>query len=87
MEMKYNNYLGSVVKSDRLQKQLTRKQLAEKLQVSQRHLTAIENEQKWPSYGLLLMLIRELQIPSDIIFYPEDQKNYEGLERLTLYPL
>lgn len=82
MQKKYVTHLGSVVKSARLQKQLTRKQLAEKLRVSQRHLTAIENEQKQPSYNLLFMLVRELQIPSDMIFYPERQKNYKELDWL-----
>lgn len=82
MENKYNDHLGSVVKSARLKKHLTRKQLAEKLQISQRHLTAIENEQKQPSYDLLFMLIRELHIPSDIVFYPERQKKIKELDQL-----
>lgn len=82
METKYDNKLGSVVKSARLHKQLTRKQLAEKLQISQRHLTAIENEQKQPSYDLLFSLIRELHIPSDMVFYPERQKKFEEWDQL-----
>lgn len=53
MKNKYESPLGSVVKSARLQKQLTRKQLAEKLHISQRHLTAIENERKQPSFYLM----------------------------------
>lgn len=82
MQNKYESLLGGVVKSARLQKQLTRKQLAQKLHISQRHLTAIENEEQQPSYNLLFMLIRELQIPSDMIFYPERQRNYSELEML-----
>lgn len=53
MQSKYEGMLGSVVKSARLRKQLTRKQLAEKLKISQRHLTAIENEEQKPSFDLL----------------------------------
>lgn len=49
MENQYYNNLGGVIKSVRLQKQLTRKQLAEKLHISQRYLTAIENEKQFPS--------------------------------------
>lgn len=82
MENKYCDHLGSVVKSARLQKQLTRKQLAEKLKISQRHLTAIENEQKPPSCDLLFMLIRELHIPSDLIFYPERQRKFGELDQI-----
>lgn len=82
MGTKYNNNLGSVVKSIRLQRQLTRKQLAEKLKVSQRHLTAIENEEQQPSFDLLFMLIRELCIPADMIFYPEEQNRSPELNEL-----
>lgn len=82
MQNKYDNLLGGVIKSARIQKQLTRKQLAEKLHVSPRHLTAIENEHQQPSYDLLFMLIRELQIPSDLIFYPECQKNFSEWDHL-----
>ncbi|WP_123610254.1 helix-turn-helix transcriptional regulator [Mobilisporobacter senegalensis] len=82
MQNKYNNHLGGVIKSARLRNQLTRKQLAEKLHISQRHLTAIENEEQQPSYDLLFSLIRELQIPSDMIFYPERQKKFGELDQL-----
>lgn len=82
METKNNNNLGSVVKAARLQRQLTRKQLAEKLQISQRHLTAIENEEQLPSCELLFALIRELQIHSDVIFYPERQNDSSELDEL-----
>mgnify|MGYP002715435190 CR=1 FL=1 len=82
MKTKYHNHLGSVVKSARLHKQLTRKQLAEKLEVSQRHLTAIENEEQLPSCELLFALIQELQINSDVIFYPERQNDSSEFDAL-----
>lgn len=82
MQSKYEGMLVSVVKSARLRKQLTRKQLAEKLKISQRHLTAIENEEQKPSFDLLFLLIRELCISSDMIFYPEQQNSSPELEEL-----
>jgi len=63
--------LGFVIKNARLQAGMTRKELADKLCFSIRHLMCIENNQQKPSYSLLFRLIRELSIPPDLIFYPE----------------
>ena len=68
---KSKNNLGKIIKQARLNKQYTREQLAEKIRISSRYLTSIENEAKKPSYDILYKLIRELGIPADSIFYPE----------------
>lgn len=68
---KNKNNLGNIIKRARLNKQYTREQLAEKIHISSRYLTSIENEDKKPSYDILYKLIRELGIPADSIFYPE----------------
>ena len=74
--------MGSIVKDARLKKGLTQETLAESAGVGLRHLMGIENEGNFPSYEVLYKLIRELNIPSDFIFYPEKQsKDYE-LEEL-----
>ena len=63
--------LGSVIKSARLERRLTQKQLADRLSISPHHLKAIENKKKTPSCDLLFFIIRELEISADTIFYPE----------------
>ena len=61
---------GAVIKNARLQAGLTRKELADNLGISPRHLKNIENNHKKPSLKLLHHLIRELSIPADLIFHP-----------------
>jgi len=79
-----SDILGGIIKSARLANQLTRKQLAVQLGISQRYLIAIENENQKPSYELLYQLIRELSISADIIFYPELEHDYPDIEKLRL---
>ena len=76
--------LGGIIKSARIANHLTRKQLAQQLNISQRYLIAIENENQKPSYELLYQLIRELFIPADVIFYPELKHDYQDIEKLRL---
>lgn len=47
--------------------------LAEKVDRTERYMYRLENEGKKPSYDVLFALIRELSIPSDLIFWPEKQ--------------
>lgn len=42
----------------------------------------IENEGKKPSYDVLKKLIRELAIPSDLVFYPERPCQDSEIENL-----
>lgn len=76
--------LGGVTKAARKAKNLTREQLAQILDISPRHLSAIENEHQKPSYELLFRLIRELAIPADTIFYPEFGYERSEIEKLRL---
>jgi len=64
---------GSVVKSARQAKGMTQIQLAKMLQITPRYLKAIENSGRKPSYDLLVRIVRELDIPTDIVFYPEHE--------------
>ena len=69
-----------MIKNARIQSNITRNELAAKLDVTPRHLMSIENGRQKPSYNLLCRLIRELSIPADLIFYPEAAHDKE-LER------
>jgi len=74
MEHKNFDRLGSVLKTARKSRGLTReKQLAEIINITPRYLMSLENENKKPSYDILFRLVRELGVSSDTIFYPENQ--------------
>ena len=79
-----SNQLGSILKNARKSRKLTRDQLSEKIHISYRYLTAIENENKKPSYDVLFKLIRELGISANEIFYPESQSNETQKDLLIL---
>ena len=79
-----SNQLGSNLKNARKSRKLTRDQLSEKIHISYRYLTAIENENKKPSYDVLFKLIRELGISANEIFYPESQSNETQKDLLIL---
>ena len=63
--------LGEVIKPARLAADLTMEALADRIGITERYLYRIENEGKKPSQDVLKKLIRELAIPSDLIFHPE----------------
>lgn len=83
--MKLNNIdrLGSILKTARKAKELTREQLAEIINITPRYLMSIENENKKPSYDVLFRLVRELGISADTIFYPENQHADTNVEQLV----
>ena len=74
--------LGGVMKTARLEKHLTQKQLAERLSISSHYLMSIENKKQMPSSALLFQIIRELNISADTIFYPEQGRDCELVNRL-----
>ena len=74
--------LGSVVKSARQTKGITQAQLAKMLQITPRYLKAIENSGRKPSYNLLVRIVRELDIPIDIVFYPEHENGKPAVKIL-----
>ena len=78
--------LGYSIKRIRINKGYTREQLSERSGISVRHLTAIENEQKRPSYEVLYALIHALGVSADEIFYPEtvSMDDAEDIKRLYL---
>jgi transcriptional regulator with XRE-family HTH domain len=66
-----SNQLGKTIRQFRQLHDQTSAQFAAKLGISQRHLMAIETNNRKPSYDLLLQIIKGLHIPADMIFHPE----------------
>lgn len=66
----------------------TREQFSERIGISTRYLSAIENEQREPSYDVLYRIFHGLGISADTIFYPDesntDNSNAEQIKRLYL---
>ena len=83
MERDNIDMLGSIIKSARKTKKLTREQLSELIHITPRYLMSIENENKKPSYDVLFRLIHELCISADTIFYPQPDSNNTELEQLS----
>jgi len=74
--------LGSAVKTARLERGLTQKQLAKRLSITPHYLMSIENKKQIPSSDLLFRIVRELNLSADSIFYPEHGNDCELLSRL-----
>lgn len=68
---KYPELLGAVVKAARLRADLSIKEVAERVDITDRYLCRIENEGQKPSFKVLCRLVHTLSIPGDYIFYPE----------------
>jgi transcriptional regulator with XRE-family HTH domain len=62
--------LGGAIKAARRTKGVTQAQLAERLDITLRHLKAIENSGQKPSYDLLSRIVCELDISADNVFNP-----------------
>ena len=77
--------LGTAIKAARKNKQLTQLELSEELGITPRHLQAIENENKTPSYDLLSRMLSYLNIPADnILNSPESELTPEQEQLLYL---
>ena len=76
--------LGGIVKAARQKKNLTQRQLAERLSITRQHLISIENKQQIPSISLLFQIIRELNLSADAIFYPELGHDRELVNKLLI---
>jgi putative transcriptional regulator len=69
-----NDGWGKIIKAARKQHGLTQKEVAIKLGISRQHVIHMENEEDNPSFDVLFHLIRLLNIPADLIFYPEHRQ-------------
>ena len=74
--------LGAVIKEARIRAGMTQENLAKKLGISTRHIIQIENGYRKPSYNLLFLIVRELVILTDTIFFPEHDDYHQELEQV-----
>jgi DNA-binding XRE family transcriptional regulator len=72
MERNGKSALGPVIKAARVERKLTQEKLGELVELGQRHIMSIENEEKKPSFDKLHEIIRVLGIDANLIFYPEN---------------
>ena len=63
--------IGQAIKEARMAQKLTREQLAEESNYSDRHITSIENEGQFPSTELLFWLALKFNISLDQYLFPE----------------
>lgn len=64
----YKNTLGYRLSKIRFELGLNKKQLADKLNISQQCITRYERNEREPDYSFLLILIKEFNINPDFIF-------------------
>lgn len=64
---------SDIVKEFRLRADFTVEKVAEQADITERYLYRIENEDKKPSFDVLVRLVRTLSIPGDYIFYPKEK--------------
>ena len=77
-------HLGGAIKTARIERHLTQKELAKRLSISSHYLMSIENKRQIPSCDLLFRIIRALEISADTIFYPEYEHNHALVGKLRL---
>ena len=74
--------LGGAIKTARIERHLTQKELAKRLSISSHYLMALENKQQIPSCDLLFRIIRELEISANTLFYPEYEHDHALVGKL-----
>ena len=76
---------GTILKAIRKEKGYSREYFAERVGITPRFLTAMENENKKPSCETFYAIIRVLGVSADKFLYPEDQGNDDVAEIKNLY--
>lgn len=74
--------IGDVLRKSRLEHGWSQKELAERIDITQRQLMALENNQSYPKFETLVALIDELHIPPEQILYAEKPTEEEAAKRL-----
>lgn len=86
MEPSDITYIGQVFKTYRNKANLTQEYVAEKLDVTPRHIMALEYGERKPSLEVLLKLTHLLNIPGDVLLHPElSTTDTEEQELLRLF--
>lgn len=77
-------YMGPMIKTARIDANMTQDELAERLGVTTRYIMAIENEGKCPALDVWFRLVRALHTSADAIVYPENTESEDEDEQLIL---
>lgn len=73
--------IGLAIKQAREENRITREQLAENLDVSARHLQAVELEGQFPSLKLFIKLVTMFDISVDQYIYPDRETEKSSTRR------
>lgn len=74
--------LGEIVRETRKSKKMSQEMLAEKLGVCKRTIIDVEKNTANPKFELLYVLVRELDLPLDEIFYQDLTEDLDLKEKL-----
>lgn len=78
--------LGQAIKSARKEKDISRNQLADKLNIAPRYIASIENTGQHPSLQVFYELVTLLDVSVDQFFFP-NKPNTKTTERLQIESL
>ncbi len=65
-------HMDIIIQEARIAHGMTQSALAEKIDISLRTVIAIETGKRNPTFEVLYKMVRELNIPADLIFRPDD---------------
>ena len=71
---KKNPYFGEILRSYRLERQLTQEQLSERVDVLRTYISALENGTRQPNLDMLLLLAKALDIMPGQLIDPVAEK-------------
>lgn len=77
--------LGMIVKNARVQRGLSQDELAERIGADARTILNIENQRGNPKMEILFPLLRELEIDTNRVFYPEMNEPDDILVQFQLF--
>lgn len=73
--------LGDILRAARERKGLTQAHLAERTGIGTRTIMDIENHRGNPRFNILFSIIRELNVPANLIFHVDDAPIEEEMEQ------
>lgn len=76
------NHFGETLKQARMECSMTQEELAARVDVTTRYISALENEGKEPSFTVLNKIVHVLHISADVFFYPEKAPAFSEKARL-----
>ncbi len=77
--------IGKSIKFIRITKNLSQKELAEKIEISQNYLSLIENDKKEPSFALLNKISNDLDVPLSAMIVDFDFEKMTPEQQTILY--